>query len=461
MARLTPDPTLYPTVRDAIKSPPEDVAYVAALYVGTGVEEPDFLAVVDVDPSSATYGKIVYKLPLPYIGDELHHFGWNACSSAYCPNARPFLERRYLIVPGLKSSRVYIVDTKPDKRRPSIHKIVEPKVAVEKTGYTKYHTVHCGPDAIYISALGGPDGRGGPGGVLLLDHNTFEPLGRWEVHRGPQFYAYDFWWNLPSGVMISSEWTTPECFENGFSPECLAAGKYGHKLHVWDLGRRRHLYSIDLGEEHRMVLEVRPLHDPTKLMGFVNVVVSTKDLSSSIWLWFPEDGRWHAEKVIEIEAQPSEGPLPPPLKDLKTVPPLVTDIDVSLDDRFLYVSLWGLGELRQYDITNPHQPRLAGRVKIGGILHREPHPSGAEATGAPQMISVSRDGRRVYITNSLYSSWDNQFYPGLRGWMAKINVNPEGGLELDKSFFVDFGRARAHQVRLWGGDASTDSFCFP
>jgi selenium-binding protein 1 len=63
MARLTPDPTLYPTVRDAIKSPPEDVAYVAALYVGTGVEEPDFLAVVDVDPNSATYGKIVYKLP--------------------------------------------------------------------------------------------------------------------------------------------------------------------------------------------------------------------------------------------------------------------------------------------------------------------------------------------------------------------------------------------------------------
>jgi selenium-binding protein 1 len=89
---------------------------------------------------------------MPYIGDELHHFGWNACSSAYCPNARPFLERRYLIVPGLRSSRIYIVDTKPDKRRPSIHKIIEPEAAMEKTGYTKYHTVHCGPDAIYISA---------------------------------------------------------------------------------------------------------------------------------------------------------------------------------------------------------------------------------------------------------------------------------------------------------------------
>ena len=189
MAKLKPDPTLYPTPRDAMRAPPEDIAYVAALYVGTGVNAPDFLAVVDVDPKSPTYGKVIYKLDLPYIGDELHHFGWNACSSAYCPNAKPFLERRYLIVPALKSSRIYIVDTKPDKRRPAVAKIVEPEVAVGRTGYTKYHTVHCGPDAIYISALGGPDGREGPGGIFLLDHDTFEPIGRWEVSRGPQYFA--------------------------------------------------------------------------------------------------------------------------------------------------------------------------------------------------------------------------------------------------------------------------------
>ncbi len=75
MAKLKPDPTLYPTPRDAMKAPPEDVAYVAALYVGTGIEAPDFLAVVDVDPKSPTYGRIVHKSELPYMGDELHHFG--------------------------------------------------------------------------------------------------------------------------------------------------------------------------------------------------------------------------------------------------------------------------------------------------------------------------------------------------------------------------------------------------
>ena len=77
------------------------------------------------------------------------------------------------------------------------------------------------------------------------------------------------------------------------------------------------------------------------------------------------------------------------------------------------------------------------------------------------MVEISRDGRRVYFTNSLYTSWDDQFYPDkMRGWMVKADVNPEGGMALDPGFFVDFGETRPHQVRLEGGDASTDSFWY-
>ena len=119
-------------------------------------------------------------------GDELHHFGWNACSSMLCPNApHPHVERRYLIVPGLGSSRIYIIDTKPDPTRPQIVKTIEPEEVAAKTGYAKGHTVHCGPDGIYVSALGAPDG-GGPGGIFMLDHDTFDVLGRWEIDRGEQ-----------------------------------------------------------------------------------------------------------------------------------------------------------------------------------------------------------------------------------------------------------------------------------
>ena len=81
--------------------------------------------------------------------------------------------------------------------------------------------------------------------------------------------------------------------------------------------------------------------------------------------------------------------------------------------------------------------------------------------GAPQMVEVSRDGRRVYVTNSLYRSWDEQFYPdGIHGWLAKLNVGRTGGLELDRDFLLEFDDMRPHQVHLEGGDASSDSYCF-
>ena len=109
-------------------------------------------------------------------------------------------------------------------------------------------------------------------------------------------------------------------------------------------------------------------------------------------------------------------------------------------------------------------PKLVGSVHIGGIVRRAPHPSdpAKPLNGAPQMVEVSRDGRRVYLTNSLYSPWDAQFYPdGLKGWMAKLDVGVDGGMAFDPRFFPELGEGmRPHQVRLQGGDASSDSFCF-
>ena len=459
--RFKLDPTFYPSPREAMKAPPEELAYVACLWVGTGVSKPDFIAVVDVNPNSETYGKVIGKVELPYVGDELHHFGWNACSSALCPYAHPHLERRYLIVPGLRSSRIYVIDVKEDPRNPKIVKVIDGKTVEERTGYSRLHTVHCGPDAIYISALGSPTGEG-PGGIVVLDHYSFEVLGRWEVDRGPQYYSYDFWWHLAHDVMVTSEWTVPKYYEEGLNIKALIEGKYGNRLHFWSMRTRRHLTSIELSRDDRMVLELRPLHNPLETKGFVNTVVNVKDFTSGIWLWFYEDGRWQVEKVITIEPEPLERQeLPNVLKPLGMVPPLVTDINLSLDDRLLFVSLWGIGEVRMYDVSNPFSPRLLSKVKLGGILHKAQHPSGAKLSGGPQMLEVSRDAKRVYVTNSLYSTWDNQFYPeGIKGWLVKLVVD-DGTLKVDKEFLVDFNGARAHQVRLLGGDSSSDSFCYP
>jgi selenium-binding protein 1 len=76
------------------------------------------------------------------------------------------------------------------------------------------------------------------------------------------------------------------------------------------------------------------------------------------------------------------------------------------------------------------------------------------------MVEVSRDGKRVYLSNGLYVAWDEQFYPeGIRGWVTKLDANPNGGLSFDKNFFVQYPD-RMHQIHLEGGDASSDSYCF-
>lgn len=464
MTILRPDQTFYPSPQMACKAPAETIGYVATLNYGRN-ERPDAIGVVDLDPQSPKYGQVLNQLELPYVGDELHHFGWNACSSALCPYApHPHLERRYLIVPGLRSSRIYIIDTKPDPKKPKIAKIIEPEEVIGRSGYSRPHTVHCGPDAIYVSALGSHTNGTGPGGIFMLDHFNFDVLGPWEIERGDQYLSYDFWWHITEDTMITSEWGVPSQFENGLIFEDLINGRYGHNLHFWDLRRRKHIQTVNLGEEYQLVFELRPAHEPTRTYGFAGVVLSRQDLSSSIWTWYRENGRWAVRKTIEIPAQPADPEqLPEPLKGFKAVPPLVTDIDLDLNDRFLYVSCWGTGEMHQYDVSDPFHPQLTGQVEIGGITRRKAHPKSRGALlGGPQMVEISRDARRVYFTNSLYSVIDDQFYPDrMNGWMAKLNAGADGGIAFDEDFFVDFGETRTHQVRLEGGDASTDTFCYP
>jgi selenium-binding protein 1 len=463
MATWRPDPTFYPSPRMAMHAPPEQHAYVAEF--DPERKRPDRLAVVDVDSQSATYAKIVGRVAMPGPGDELHHFGWNACSSCLCPNVpHPHVERRYLIVPGLRSSNIHVLDTRPDPWKPTVIKTITARELAERTGYSRPHTVHCGPDGIYVSALGSADGKG-PGGVFVMDHESFDVLGRWEVDRGPQRFAYDMWWHLGHDTLVTSEWGTPDMFEDGLVPDLLLGSQYGRRLHFWDLHKRKHVQEIDFGKEYQLVFELRPAHDPTRAYGFVNAVVCLKDLSSSIWVWYRDGDRWAVKKVIDIPAEPaSPDQLPPALKDFKACPPLVTDIDLSLDDRYLYVSCWGTGDLQRYDVSDPFHPVPAGKVRIGGIVARASHPGGnGPLNGGPQMVEVSRDGKRVYFTNSLYGAVDPQFYPdGVEGWMVRVDAQPDGGMELAKDFFIKWPDGyRPHQVRLQGGDASSDSFCYP
>ncbi|WP_316742029.1 selenium-binding protein SBP56-related protein [Streptomyces sp. MK7] len=460
------DPTLYRTPADAVAAPPEKLAYVVGF--DPTAQRADALFTVDTDPESPAYGRVTSHAELPDLGNELHHFGWNACSSALAHAGHHHASRRYLIVPGLRSSRLHVFDTTPDPSRPRLVRVVEPEELAAKAGYSRPHTLHCGPDGVFLSCLGGADGADGPGGVALLDHESFEVLRAWESDRGPQRLAYDVWWHLRQNIAVTSEWGTPSMIEDGLVPELLLGRRYGHALHFWELDSGRHLQRVDLGDENQMVLELRPAHDPEATWGFTNTVVNVEDLSASVWLWNREGDDFVVRKVITVPAEPAETEdLPPALQPFGAVPPLITDIDLSVDDHWLYISAWGTGDLLQYDVSDPFHPRQTAAVRLGGIVGRQPHPAepGVPLTGGAQMVELSRDGRRVYLTNSLYSAWDEQFYPaGIDPWMVKLDADTShGGLSVDSRFFphgTDFLGLRVHQTRLQGGDASSDSYCY-
>lgn len=345
-------PSLYRSPLEAMQAPAEEFLYLACLREGTGVDKPDFLAVVDTEE-----GRIVHELQMPNTGDELHHFGWNRCSSA-CHGP----DRSHLIVPGFRSSRFHFVNVADDPRRPRIEKVIEPEEIVAKTGYTRPHTVHCMPgDNIVVAMLGDADGNGA-GGFAVFDARTFELKGRWENGGDVPSLNYDFWYQPRKNVLVSSEFGEPNAYEKGFDSADVEAGHYGKSIHFWNLETREREQTVDLGEKGLVPLEVRWLHDPDAEEGFVGAA-----LSSVMWHFHRANGSWAADPVIEVDSVPLEGwPFP--------VPGLITDLVLSMDDRFLYFANWLHGDIRQYDVSDPRNPKMTDQVWLGARSASRPRP---------------------------------------------------------------------------------------
>jgi len=438
----------YASPQEAMKAEREKVLYTVALYGGTGISAPDYLATVDVDPASPTYSQVISRTPVSSIDDELHHFGWNACSSCHGDESK---SRRYLIAGGFRSGRIHILDT-ADERAPRLYKVIEPQEIAAKTNLSAPHTVHCLHDGhVMISMLGDAE-KNGPGGFLLLDED-FNIDGRWEKQPDGMVYNYDFWYQPRHNVMISSEFAAPRTYEPGFNLEDVTADKYGHRLHFWDWQKHELTQSIDLGQDGLVPLEIRFHHNPDSAHAFVGAA-----LSSTMWHCHKANGAWQAEKIITVPSVELEGwPIP--------VPGLITDLVLSMDDRFLYFSNWLHGDLRQYEVSDPAHPKLTGQLWLGGLLGKGGAVQGHKLQGGPQMLQLSLDGKRLYVTNSLLSSWDNQFYADLAkagSYLMQVDCDTDnGGLTINENFYVDFaaepnGPARAHEMRYPGGDCTSD-----
>ncbi|XP_022656896.1 selenium-binding protein 1-like isoform X2 [Varroa jacobsoni] len=458
-----------------MKGPREKIMYVPCIVPKK--DRPDYLAVIDIDPESNNYLKVIHRSSVPYLGDEVHHMNWNTCSSCYNDSSK---QRDKLILPCLLSNRIYTFDLSKDPLAPLLFAVVEPS-EMAALGVSSPHTPHCLPGGdILISTMGDKE-RNGQGSFVLLDGKTFKPkrtpgpgaeqAGLWGNKKTP--FGYDYWYQPRHNVMVSSEWGAPRVFENGFNPAHLVVSdvkdeKYGRRLHFWNYSTGEHQQSLDLGEEGFMPLETRFLHNPDKAEGYVGCAITSTVFHFCCKKESMET--WTATKVISIPHVKVNGWC------LPEMPAVITDILISLDDRFLYISCWLIGEVRQYNIEDPANPKLVGLCQLGGCIRAnvtcedgfqpsQPRFVGKELRGGPQMLQLSLDGKRLYLTTSLFSRWDAQFYPEMienGSMMVRLLVDTDhGGLRVDEDFLVDFGDepegpVLAHELRYFGGDCSSD-----
>jgi len=310
--------------------------------------------------------------------------------------------------------------------------------------YAEKVKVHCLANGDLLASMMGTSEGEGKGGYLLLDKD-FNIKGRWDRDQEKReiLFAYDFWYHV-------------------------AEGKYGRSLHVWDWNEAKKIQDIDLGPNGLIPLEIRFVHNPARAEGFVVAA-----LSSTLIYFYKDKDEWKTKEVAAVQPKEVEG------WALPHIPGLITDMLISLDDHFVYFSNWLHGDIRQYDISDPFNPKLVGQVWVGGSIRKGgsvklkdgsegptvPQVQGHDLEGGPQMIQLSLDGKRLYVTNSLFSVWDQQFYPNLANkgsYLLQIDVdNEKGGLKINDKFYVDFsaepnGPVLAHEVRYPGGDTTSD-----
>ncbi|CAL5416730.1 unnamed protein product [Camellia sinensis] len=414
----------YSSPLTAMSSPRESHVYVTCVYTGIGTEKPDYLATVDIDLNSQTYSKVIHRLPMPHIGDELNHSGWNAYSSCYGDASTSW---RYLVLPSLIFGCIYAINTQENPKATTLHKYVELTDIIRKTGLAYPHTAHClASGDIMVSCLGDKDGKAEGNGFLLLDSNFM-----WDKPGHSPLFGYDFWCQPRHKTMISTSRGAPAAFAKGFNLQDVSDGLYGRHLHVYSCPDGELKQTMYLGNTGLLPLEIRFLHDPSKDTGFVGCALT----GNMVRFFKTPEASWSHEIAISVK----------PLKD-------------------------------------PKNPGLIGQVWVGGLIQKGssvlaeaddgttyqvdvPEIKGKRLRGGPQMIQLNLDGKRLYVTNSLFGQWDHQFYPDVvkkGSHILQIDVNTEkGGLAINQNFFVDFGSepdgpSIAHEMRYPGRDCTSD-----
>lgn len=191
--------------------PREKILYVITVQPNLTEPHGDYLSTVDVDPESSTYCQIIHRTYTNSPGDELHHSGWNTCSSCHKCSSDTAPKRDKLILPCLNSNNIYVVDVGTNYKKPEIFKFIKGDELI-KNNVSAPHTSHCLANGnIMISTMGDANGNGK--GDFILFNTNFECIGTWTKGDKLAKFGYDFWYQPYFDVMAASEWSAPNLFK--------------------------------------------------------------------------------------------------------------------------------------------------------------------------------------------------------------------------------------------------------
>jgi selenium-binding protein 1 len=361
--------------------------YLYLFCVDADAQDNDFMAVIDVDADSPTFGQITYTLDLGSKGNETHHWGYTD-------------DRTRIWAGGLLSSRIWILDVAHDPAHPKIEKIIDDTAKV--AGLTGPHTYYALPGRMLISFLGSAEGALPAGLAEFTNDGKF--IRKIECPSEAP-YGYDVAIKPTLNRMVTSSFTPMRNYQKPLAEMDLK--DFGNTLIIWDFKERK---PLQVGKAGLAPLEVRWSLKPENNYGFTNCA-----LDNSIWLFRGQaDGTYEFKKVADTGALPA-------------------DLRQSPDDRFLFVSCFGSNEIQQWDVSDPDHPKLVGTVAPGV---------------QPNMMHVTGDGKRMYISNSLLSTLDHSG----NFWVRRVHIDVRG-MHVDPFFNIDLtkfktGPARGHDMLL-------------
>jgi methanethiol oxidase len=364
---------------------PEKVMYLWTLPADG--QGSDFLSIIDVNLASSTYGNILRRVEVGSMGNEAHHMGFTD-------------DRTKIWAAALNTSRFFIFDVAADPMHPRLIRTIED--VPQLTDLSGPHTPYAIPGRMLISMASGPDGTG-PGGLAEFTND-----GQFVASHKASNHPYETVVKPEFNRMITSSWVSQKTFMS--SLDKWDPKDFSNTMLVWDLKARQILQELP-GDP--IPLAARWALTPNATYGY-----NISNGGDSIWMFrMQPDGTFSYKKAADVGNGCGPG-----------------DLRQSPDDRYLYVSCVRGSEIQAWDIANPEAIRLHDTVQ--GLVQAN-------------MMHVTYDGRRLYVTNSAISSVDYSPRYALR----LIHIGPDGRMKLDPFFAIDFskppdGPARPHDMLL-------------